>query len=503
MFAGVVWSATCFLWLTVNELNVLRDPAPQATSIIAERPLCVDLDGTLLRTDTLWEACLALVRSGSLVWLLIPFWLLRGKAYLKQRVAALSGLDVATLPWHSELLVELERQHAAGRAIFLCTGTDLKLAEGVAEHLGLFTGVLASNGETNLTGSSKRRALIARFGEGGFDYIGNSRADLPVWQSSRTAHVVDPSPRLLRLISRRAKTAIVHSHPRTRGLASLWLRALRIHQWTKNLLVLAPMALSHHFAPWQGLAAFLAFGLAASSSYLINDLLDLQADRKHAYKRKRPFASGDLPLAAALVAVPSLWLLSACACLFLPLPFGGVLVAYFIASLGYSIWLKRIAPLDIIVLSMLYTVRITAGGVAAHIAISPWTLAASTFLFLSLAIIKRVSELREFREGDTVRVPGRSYVPADLQQLSSLGGSAGYMSVLVTALYINSSDVQKLYSHPQWLWLVLPIQLYWVSRLWLYANRGWIHQDPIVFALRDRTTYVAAVFAAAIALIAI
>ncbi len=475
----------------------------QVDGAAGEAPLCVDLDGTLVATDTLWEASLALVRKG-LQWLWIPFWLLRGKAYLKQRIAALSPLDPSTLPYQQELLHELQLRHAEGRTIVLCTGADESTARRVSEHLGIFDEIFASDGKVNLTGSRKLAALEARFGKGNFDYAGNGWSDLAVWQGARAAHVVNPSHGLLRTMERR-KIAIasVLRRPPSRSRLSLWLRAVRIHQWAKNLLLYVPLALSHRPALLEASLGFLAFGLAASSAYLLNDLMDLQADRRHAHKKRRPFASGELPVQAALAAVPLLWIAAAGISLLLPARFGLTLAAYLIGTLAYSFWLKQRAMVDVIVLAGLYTVRIEAGGAAAQIPISPWTLALAVFLFLSLAMVKRVSELREARQAETVSVPGRDYMRADLPQLSSMGIAAGYLTVLVMALYIHSPEVQELYSRPQWLWFILPIQLYWIGRIWLYTNRGWINQDPLIFALKDRTSYIAGILAAAIAVLAV
>lgn len=466
-------------------------------------PLCVDLDGTLVRTDTLWEASLALVLH-SWRWLLIPLWLLRGKAHLKQRVAALSPLDVAGLPYNQKLLQDLKRQHAAGRSLILCTGADVRIASRVAAHLGIFDAVIASDGECNLVGSAKRKALEGRYGIRGFDYAGDSRRDVTVWRAARNAIVVNPSRRLLRILEQeKVPVTSMEAAPSGAGPLALWLRAIRIHQWAKNLLLFAPLALGHNFrVAVPAVMAFLAFGFMASSAYLINDLLDLQADRKHSHKRLRPFAAGNLPVWQGIALVPVLWTLAFLLCRALSLYFTGVLGVYLIGTLAYSLLLKRYLLIDVMVLAGLYTIRMMGGGAATGIVISPWTLAVSIFLFLSLAMVKRVSELMQFTEEETVSVPGRDYRKGDIQQLSSLGSAAGYISVVVMALYISSPDVQELYARPKWLWLMLPIALYWISRIWLLVNRGCIHQDPVIFALKDRTTYVAGSIALGIALIA-
>lgn len=479
-----------------------RESTYASAAAPGEPPLCVDLDHTLILTDSLLETCLSLVLSG-VSWLLLPFWLLRGKAYLKKRSASLSPLDVSNLPYNETLVRDLRQQHLAGRTIILCTGAAAEIAERIRAHLGIFDDVIASDGAVNLVGSRKREALEARFGRRGFDYIGDSRKDLAIWRIARRSFVVNPSGRLLGSLRRRniAATGCCFK-PKAERQVTLWLRAIRIHQWAKNLLLFAPLALGHRLVLFEAALAFLAFSLTASAGYLINDLLDLEADRKHVHKRHRPLASGDLPAGCALVAVPVLLVLAGTAALRLPAIFAVTLAGYFVSSLAYSLWLKRAAPFDVILLAGLYTIRIVAGGAATHIVISPWTLAVAVFLFLSLAMVKRVAELRELRAIDSRSTPGRGYSKVDIEQLSSMGGAAGYLSVLVTALYISSPDVQKLYANPHWLWLILPIMLYWISRIWLYTGRGWIDQDPIVFALKDKTTYLAGLLSAAIAVLA-
>lgn len=468
-----------------------------------DTPLCVDLDGTLVLTDTLHDGCLALVRKGSTV-LNVPLWLSRGKAHLKKRIAELSVLDVTTLPYNESLVEELRRQQGAGRDIWLATGADELVANRVAQHLGVFAGVVASDGRANLVGSNKAKALVARFGKGGFDYVGNSRSDMRVWEVARQVHVVAPSAGLKRAMQRESlQIDAIYDQPQEAGIKS-WLRAIRIHQWAKNLLIFLPVVLSHRAAAFpQAALAFLAFGLVASGGYLINDVLDLQEDRRHSIKKNRPLAKGIVSLSSVLALIPVLWLMAVGICLALPPAFALFLLTYVVSSFAYSLLFKKQALLDIVMLAGLYTLRIAAGGAATNIVISQWTLTVAVFLFLSLAMVKRVSELKEFRENGTLNVPGRNYRQVDIQQLGAMGAASGYMSVLVTALYINSPEVQLLYTKPHFLWFILPAQLYWISRVWLLANRGEMNQDPIVFALKDKVTYVAVAFAVISALAAI
>ena len=476
-----------------------KPPAAQALAL----PLCVDLDRTLLLTDTLFEAILSLILRG-LSWLAIPFWLVRGKAYLKRRIALSSPLDVSILPYNDVLLQELTSQHVAGRRIVLCTGAAKELATRVAAHLGIFDEVIATGERVNLVGIFKRDALEERFGRNGFDYIGDGFQDLPIWEIAHQSFVVEPSAHLRRALQRRGITvAGFYSRGATpsHGPKS-WLRAIRIHQWAKNLLLFTPLALGHRPALIEAGFAFVAFCFTASAGYLLNDLLDLEADRRHAEKRRRPLAAAEIPLSHAAAAIPVL-LLAACAtALELPPLFRVTLAIYFGGSLLYSLWLKRQAPMDLILLAGLYTIRIAAGGAAAQIVISPWTLAVSVFLFLSLAMVKRVSELRGLSDIKPQGAPGRAYLKVDIAQLSAMGEAAGYCSVLVMALYIHSPDVEKLYKHPQWLWLILPIMLHWITRVWLLTGRGSINQDPVLFAVKDKTTYIAGLLSAALAALA-
>jgi 4-hydroxybenzoate polyprenyltransferase len=272
------------------------------------------------------------------------------------------------------------------------------------------------------------------------------------------------------------------------GRARAALRALRLHQWAKNALVLAPPLLAHRLdAPTLGRAAlaFLAFGLVASALYVANDLVDVERDRRHPLKRERPFASRELPAAAGLLLVPPLLGAGALAALALPASFGLLLLGYAATSLAYSIALKRLVALDLVVLAGLYTARLWGGSLATGVPISSWLAAFSMFLFLSLAFLKRAGEIVAMA-GES---PGRGYRASDAEQVFALGPASGYVSVLVLALYVSSPDVERLYAAPERLWLLCPLALYWLSRIWILARRGEVHGDPVVHALRDPASY--------------
>ena len=467
-------------------------------------PLCVDLDGTLVKSDTLHDSTLVLARQRPADLLRLPGSLLHGKASLKRYITSAVELDVAYLPYNRELLQYLQQQHATGRPIYLATAADITLAQRVADHLELFTGVLASDGVVNLAGNNKLTAFRQHFGDN-FSYIGNALPDLSILQHCQQPMVANPT-RSLRAALRSARITPVRSFQEQASPFKAWPRALRIHQWAKNALIFLPLLLAHAWAPalLVGAAvAFLSFGLCASATYIVNDLLDLESDRQHTRKRRRPFASGDLSALAGVAVV--LLFLAAAAVLAVALPhivkaispssvlatpyqisFLGWLAAYLVTTLAYSLRLKRAVLVDVIVLSGLYTIRILAGAAATGITISPWLGGFSIFFFLSLAFVKRFAELESLRERGGASISGRGYHVADIEQLRSFGTASAYASVVVLTLYISNLTAAELYSHTNRLWLLVPVLLLWLSRLWLLASRGQLHEDPVVYAITDK-----------------
>jgi 4-hydroxybenzoate polyprenyltransferase len=431
-------------------------------------PLCVDLDGTLLRSDMLLETLVAALRSAPWIAFLLPLWLLQGRANLKRELALRASIDWATLPYDAALLERLRAERSRGRKVFLATASDARVAEGISSHLHCFDGVFASDGVRNLKGEAKARALVAAFGERGFDYAGAGRDDRPVWRHAREAIVVR----------------------RTAGRAAIWLRALRVHQWAKNILVLVPIVTAHQLDPAAfsaGGIAFIAFSLAASGVYLLNDLMDLGSDRQHPVKRQRPLASGQVSIAAAALLAPVLLASAVLVASSLPRPVVGLLAAYIGINLFYSLGLKRLALVDVVILGGLYTLRIVAGAAAIRVPLSQWLLGFSLFAFLSLALAKRYVEVAH------VQPPGsasrRAYRAGDAPVLSSLGIGAACVAVLVLALYVTSPQVTMLYRNPALLWFMVPLMLYWLARMWLLAHRGELHEDPVLFALQDKASY--------------
>ncbi len=473
-------------------------------SSAAAPPLCVDLDGTLTPVDTLHENLMGLVRRAPAALLAIPIWLLSGKAKMKREMAARAHFDATNLPLNQPLLAWLKSERASGRRIVLATAADALIAEQVAEEAGVFDEVLASDGKSNLSGEVKRSALVDKFGERGFDYVGNERADERVWRSARKAIVVGSTGQIERA---RRVVEVDRSFPTGRASPMVWIKAIRLHQWVKNALIFLPALLAHKILQPDVLIktvlAFLAFGLCASSVYVVNDLLDLSADRRHPRKSKRAFASGQLSVRSGGIAAVLLLSTAIAVTLYVGWMFAAVLAGYYVLTWSYSLRLKRAALVDVMTLAGLYTIRIIAGAAATLIPISFWLLAFSVFIFLSLGFVKRYTELDEARDAGNTKTPGRGYYAADLPLLMNLGVTAGYCTVVVVALYINSPDSQTLYRHQKPLWLICPLLLYWISRVWLLTTRGQMNDDPVVFALKDRISLLVVALLGLVVLISI
>jgi 4-hydroxybenzoate polyprenyltransferase len=485
------------------------------TGAAADVPLCVDMDGTLILTDSLYEGLALLVRRNPLYLLAVPFWRLRGKAALKREIAERAPLDAARLPYNAALVAFLERMRGT-RPLILCTAAHERYARAVADHLGLFDRVM-STGESNFSPNEKANALVAAFGEGGFDYAAERAEDMQVFSVARRAIAVNPTPGLRRRLPGLPNLQeTIEDHP-IRGLRAL-PRIMRLHQWVKNVLVFVPLVASQRFSDERSLLiavyAFLIYGLCAWSAYMLNDVLDLNADRAHPRKRHRPIASGALSIRTGMLLVPALLILSLSLAWMLSTKFAMFLAAYFIATNLYAFWLKRVPMLDVSVLAGLYTLRILAGAAAIDVVPSFWLLAFSMFFFYSLALAKRHSELVELvdntpslvREpGHHARdvIPGRSYRAEDLSTIISQGTSSGLAAVLVLAFYINSDTVREHYRRPEALWLICPLMLYWIAKLWLNAQRRQINDDPVIWALTNRVSRAIAVLCVALFLLAI
>ena len=468
-------------------------------------PLCVDLDGTLIVSDLLLESALRLIKRNPLYLFLLPFWLLRSKAALKAQIARRIDLNPALLPYDPHFVEWLRSEKASGRTLWLCTASNEKFANSVSSHLSLFDGVLASDRENNLSGKLKAQRLIQLFGEKGFDYCGNERRDLSVWRHAHAAVVVHGSAKLARDAA--CVSSVSRTFPSHGGTARALLRALRPHQWAKNVLVLVPLLAAHRLSDLDGLRAaalsFVAFCLCASSVYILNDLLDLDADRAHPRKSKRPFAAGDAGIMHGVVLAAVLLIVAIGVAWSLPAQFQVAFAGYYVLTVGYSLVLKGRVLIDTFALAGLYTIRIIAGGAASNVPLSFWFLLFSVLLFLSLAFVKRYAELDGLRRRHLLHAAGRGYFVDDLPVLQSMGTGAGYLSVLVLALYINSPDIQALYHRPKVIWLLCVLMLYWISRIWIIAQRGNLNDDPLVYAFKDHMSLLTGVLVAITIAIAI
>ncbi len=467
-------------------------------------PLCVDLDGTLIKTDSLHESFLLLIKKNPLYCIIAVFWILKSKAHFKAEVAKRTHLAVETLPYNDDVIEYIQSQRSV-RKILLVTGSNTSIATAVAGHIKLFDEVVASDSTINLTGANKQKYLVDRFGEGEFEYIGNDHADMPVWSSAKQVSVVSRDNSFLKEV--RNTFSIEKEFQLPTPSVRNYFKAIRVHQWVKNSLVFIPFFLDQRFndfdAVTQLILGFLCLSLLASLTYIINDLLDLESDRGNQYKRDRAFASCLIPIKHAVMMMVVLFFLVAILASQLPGLFVVVLLAYLVTTLSYSFYFKSIAILDVVILAGLFTIRVISGAVAIESDWSFWLLAFSMFFFLSLAYVKRFSELDNLRREGREKALGRGYRVEDLPILRSSGVASGYLSILIVALYINSEKVGQMYAHPEILWLLCPLLLYWIGRIWLITARGNMHEDPIVFAIRDKISLIIASLCAVVLLAAI
>lgn len=460
--------------------------------------LCVDLDGTLIATDILYETAARYAGQNPFRLFRAAIWLTKGRHVLKERLAEHTEIDVAALPYREEVLALLRAAREEGRETYLVTAAASAPAEAIAAHLGLFDGVISSGADNgNLAGDRKAALLAARFGEGGFDYVGDSRKDLPVWRMADAAVAVGAAPRTRRELKRDVRGATFIDVPRT--TAATWWRQLRVHQATKNLLVFVPILLAHEVFSldplWRVLVMFAAFTALSFGTYIMNDLHDLEKDRHHPTKRRRPLASGLIPIPRAIGVSVALILVGLGLSALLGWRAVAVLLGYYALTVLYSLVLRRIVLADVLALAGLYTLRIFAGAVAADIELTIWVVLTSVFLFFSLALMKRYSEFAKY---DVDRPAGRGYTRRDRPAVLAAGIASGMMAVLVIAMYVDSDVAKASYATPQILWAIVPLVLFWVTRLWLLTERGEMHDDPVAFAIGDRVSQVTALVAAAI-----
>ena len=453
-------------------------------------PLAVDLDGTLIKTDSSLEDFIWCCRFPTLVLSILLKH--RKRAAIKKALHAVSPMEVSNLPYDQRVIEALKEERAKGREIVLVTGSDQARADAVSAHLGLFDGAHGSIPPVNLVAHEKARLLEEKYGNQ-FCYAGNSSADLKVWPKGSSAWIVNAPKAVLR--KARQQTAIEREipAPSTGEDIKSTLKALRPHQWSKNLLLFVPLVTSHGFLDARALLmcflGFIAFSLCASAVYVVNDLLDLEADRRHPDKKKRPFAAGTVPVPTGLAAALLCLIASLGIAWGLSPNFFGILIVYLLVTSAYSIHIKTLALADVLCLGALYTSRIFAGSALLGIQVSSWLLAFSMFFFISLAFAKRVAELLVLADAKSAKASGRDYTPADIPVLSQIGIGCSVLSVLVLALYITHPMVVLLYNYPNRLWLALPLLLFWLARIWLLTSRGQMQSDPVLFAIKDRTSY--------------
>jgi 4-hydroxybenzoate polyprenyltransferase len=449
-------------------------------------PLYVDMDGTLLKIETLHEALIALTKKNPLTLFLAFCWIFKGRSFFNRRVFESVSLDSSFAPVNADFLEFLYAERRRGRPLILVADAGNKVAGQLADRLGIFDEILLGDAGVDLSSGCKRDHILLHSG-GDFDYAGNAPNDLDIWCKARRAIIVNAPNDLARKV--RLLTEVEAEFAPAPWSLWTFAKALRLHQWSKNLLVFVPVLASHQILSQsltlKSAIAFLAYGLCASSVYVLNDLFDLDVDRRHPRKSKRAFASGTISAVWGCALIPALLVASAGLSALLPLRFSAVLVSYYMITLAYSFFLKRVSTLDIFLLAGLHTLRIIAGSAATGIHLSFWLLAFSMFLFLSLAAVKRVSELVDAKQDADRFVGGRGYANLDIESLSSIGISSGFAAVMVLALYIKSPEVEVMYRHPTLISLLCPMLLYWLSRCWVRARRGNIDDDPIVFAARD------------------
>lgn len=481
------------LFGTVTEGTAIMPSDSEKLSIPSKlKPLVVDLDGTLVRSDLLVESAFAHVGHNPLRVVGLLSAIRRGKAALKAEIAAKTDIDVALLPYDEDVVSLIRQRHAAGNQVYLASASNERYVQAVADHLGLFDGWFASNDNENLSSGSKARRLVEAFGEGGFDYVGNGRADLAVWTVA--------CRRIAVRASRTVRSKLVDMDPdasvleNATGRTRAWIKLLRVHQWAKNALVFVPLVTAQRFdllAFGEAIGAFLAFSLAASAIYILNDLVDLDADRKHPSRKRRPLAAGTVPITKAMLLIPALLVVGVIGALTIAPSLAAVLLAYLLLTTAYTFVLKRKMLVDVLALASLYTIRVVAGAVAISVPMSEWLLSFSMFIFTALALIKRYVELTARIDEGLSDPTNRNYRKSDLDIVAALAAAAGFNSVTVFALYISSDVVRPLYRYPEALWLIGLILMYWLGRALLMAHRRMMDDDPIVFALRDWNSYVA------------
>lgn len=461
------------------------------TTDLRSRTVVLDLDETLLSTNVLHELALVYLKQNPLRIFQLIGWLAKGRAHLKSRLSQTVTLDVDVLPANEAVIAYAEEQKRLGARVVLATATDSLIARRIARRFSFIDEVIGTENGVNLKGAEKARRLVALF-PNGFTYVGDSQPDLKVWAVAKSAVVVTGSDSLVRRVE---KITEIDLRVGIADAGKAMLRAMRLHQWAKNALVFAPLVLAGMAgsgAAWlQATLAFAALSVLASGTYILNDLFDLQADRQHWSKRNRPIAAGALPIGHALVLCGALVL----AAIGLALAAGpavlGLLAVYGALTVSYSMALKKQPITDAFVLATLFTLRLGIGVAAVGAMVSPWLLVFSMFLFGSLSLAKRYTELTRMAELDHAEANGRGYVVDDAPLVLALGMASGLGAIVIMVLYlINDAFLAGFYAEPVWLWSFPAILFLWIGRVWLVSHRGQLHDDPVAFAVRDRSSLI-------------
>ncbi len=450
-------------------------------------PLVIDLDGTLVLTDTLQESIALFLKKNPLlnIFLLLR-WFLMGKAKFKELISKQVELEVETLPYNQYFLDFLKEESKKGRKLILCTGAHETIAKNVARYLNIFDEVFSTSSATNLSGENKLNCLTKRFGKEDFIYAGNSHDDIIIWRKAKEIIAVNASNTVLKKL-RKIKKTFINFEKKKPSLLT-WVKLFRIHQWSKNILIFFPLIAAQQYFNLENMLlltlAFIIFGICASSTYLINDVFDIKNDRLHHNKRYRPFAAGNIPISFSLIAL----LILPCAILLASLiskNFMFLMMLYILITFCYSFYFKSIPIVDCLVLASLYTIRVVGGAIVLSSSLSFWLLAFSAMFFFSLSLLKRYAEISRLVELGKKSLFGRGYELEDMHLILNMGISSGYGSIIIMMLYLNSPEIIKLHNYNEFAWLTIPVLLFWMSYIWLQAHRNKIADDPVIFSMRD------------------
>ncbi|MGR5246665.1 UbiA family prenyltransferase [Vibrio sp. PNB23_22_6] len=452
-------------------------------------PMFVDLDGTYTKTDLLFESFIVAFKKNPLIAFYCFAWLLKGKSYIKYQLSKRAELDLKALPLNQELNSFLQEEKSKGRKIYLATASNEKYAKEIVSQHEIFDDCISSSQNENLKGKTKLKKIenISKK----FSYAGNDAIDFEIFEHAEQSVLVNPTYQAKRkaLQFRVDKTFDVQQ-PSVR----VWFKQLRTYQWLKNLLIFVPLVVSGAFEDLNNITtaiyAFFAFSFLASATYILNDLLDIESDRAHRIKKHRPLAAGVISIKSGVIVGIAFLLIATVISILIGYQFALVLLSYLILTVLYSFKVKQYVGMDVVTLALLYTIRILAGAAAINVVASFWLLAFSIFIFLSLALVKRCSEIQTMEVGGKKNVKGRDYSPKDYSLLISFGASSALLSVLMFCFYINNNALTDQYQQPDILWLIVPALCYWLMRMWIKTHRGEMHHDPIVFSLKDRGSLI-------------